>query len=79
MRNNPPAAEPNDLTAQVIELEHKLSFQQQAFDQLNGVVLEQQAELERLRRELASLRQSLQGLTDRGVGDDLPHEKPPHY
>jgi len=79
MSNNPPPAKPNDLTTQVIDLEQKLTFQQQAFDQLNGVVLEQQAELERLRHELASLRQSLQGLTDRGVGGDLPHEKPPHY
>ncbi len=79
MNNNPPPADPNELTAQVLDLEHKLTFQQQAFDQLNGVVLEQQTELERLRREIQSLRQLLQGLTDRGAGEDLPHEKPPHY
>jgi len=77
--NNPSPEEPHDLPAQVVELEHKLTFQQLAFDQLNGVVLEQQAELERLRREVASLRQLLQGFAERGVGDDLPHEKPPHY
>ena len=79
MTNTSPTDEPNDLTAQVVDLEQKLTFQQRAFDQLNGVVLEQQAELESLRREFRSLRQSLQGLTDRGAGEDLPHEKPPHY
>jgi len=79
MSNNPPPAQPHDLTAQVVELEHKLTFQQQAFDQLNGVVLEQQAELEQLRREMKSLQKLLQGFADRGAGEDLPHEKPPHY
>ncbi len=79
MTNNPPTNEPKDLSVQVVELEHKLTFQQLAFDQLNGVVLEQQAELESLRCELKSLRQSLHGLADRGAGEDLPHEKPPHY
>ncbi len=79
MSDNPPTPESNDLATQVVELEHKLTFQQLAFDQLNGVVLEQQAELERLRREVKSMRQLLHGLTDRGVGEDLPHEKPPHY
>ncbi len=71
--------EPSDLTAQVVDLEHKLTFQQLAFDQLNGVVLAQQTEIESLRRELKSLQQSLQGFADRGAGEDLPHEKPPHY
>jgi len=79
MSNHSPPAEPNDLTAQVVDLEHKLTFQQQAYDQLNSVVLLQQDELKRLSREVHTLRQLLQGLTDRGVGDDLPHEKPPHY
>ena len=74
-----PPAEPDNLTAQVAELELKLTFQQRAFDQLNGVVLEQQAELEHLRREVKSLRMLLQGLADRGSGEDIPHEKPPHY
>lgn len=79
MSNTPSPADSNELNAQVVELEHKLTFQQRAFEQLNGVVLQQQAELEQVRREIHSLRQMLQGLLDRGVGEDLPHEKPPHY
>ena len=79
MSNKSNSSELNDLATQMVELEHKLTFQQQAFDQLNGVVLEQNAEIERLRREIESLRRSLHGLSERGVGEDLPHEKPPHY
>ena len=79
MSNDSSPAEANDLAARVVELEQKLTFQQAAYDQLNEVVLEQQAALERLRRETKSLRELLQGFVDRGLGEDLPHEKPPHY
>jgi len=92
MSNRPEPNDPNDLPpqmpdplpdplieAQFIELEQKLTFQQRSFEELNSVVLQQQLELERLGREVKSLRQLLQGLENRGVGDDLPHEKPPHY
>jgi len=84
MSNRPEATDPNDLPAplveaQFIELEQKLTFQQRSFEELNSVVLQQQLELERLGREVQSLRQLLQGMAERGGGDDLPHEKPPHY
>jgi uncharacterized coiled-coil protein SlyX len=63
----------------MVELQQKLTFQQKSFEELNSVVLEQQLELQQLSREIKSLRQTLQGLADRGMGDDLPQEKPPHY
>ena len=69
----------DELQARIVELQQQFTFQQQSYDQLNGVVLEQQTELESQRRELKSLRQLIQQLLNRGVGDDLPHEKPPHY
>lgn len=72
-------ADDQDLAAQVIDLEQKLTFQQRSFDELNSVVLEQQSELELLRREMKSLRQLLHGFSGGGLGEDLPHEKPPHY
>ncbi|MDZ4657957.1 MAG: SlyX family protein [Bythopirellula sp.] len=59
-------------------LEEQLAFQQRQLDQLNAVVLEQQAELERLRREVAGLTEVLRGVVE-SSGTDLPHEKPPHY
>ncbi len=67
------------LQSLVVDLEHKLAFQQRAFDELNTVVLEQHSEIEKLRREQASLRQLLEELTNRDRDEDLPHEKPPHY
>lgn len=62
----------------LVALEEKLTFQQRQLDELNSVVLEQQAELDRQRRELVKLASVAQGLMDR-TGVDLPHEKPPHY
>ncbi len=59
-------------------LEEQLAFQQRQLDQLNAVILEQQTELERLRRELAGLTEMLRGVVE-SSGTDLPHEKPPHY
>lgn len=68
-----------DFAAKIVELEQKLTFQQRMVDELNGVVLSQQGELERMMQESAALRKLIEGLIDRGVGEDLPHEKPPHY
>jgi len=62
----------------VIELEEKIMFQQRALDELNSVVLRQQTDLDRLGRELHALRTTVQQLIEHG-GEDLPHEKPPHY
>ena len=61
------------------ELEEKLMFQQRALDELNGVVLQQQAELVRLGREMHGLRTVVERLRESSHGEDLPHEKPPHY
>jgi len=79
MSSHSSGSDSSQLAIQIVELEHKLTFQQRAYDELNSVVLEQQAELHRLRREMESLRQSLKGMANHSIGDDLPHEKPPHY
>ncbi|NOY28667.1 MAG: SlyX family protein [Planctomycetes bacterium] len=63
----------------VVELQEKIMFQQRALDELNSVVLQQQSEIIRLGRELKSLRSLVQQSIEQGVGEDLPHEKPPHY
>ena len=70
---------PNDIASQVRVLEEKLMFQQRMLDKLNEVVLAQQAELDRQQRELTSCRNTIEGLQDSRPGEDLPHEKPPHY
>jgi len=63
----------------IAELQAQLLFQQRLLDQLNNVVLEQQAVLDRFRRDLETLRAMVQRLAEHGQGEDLPHEKPPHY
>lgn len=79
MSSQPNSDESDNLAAQILNLEHQLAFHQRAFEELNTVVLEQQCELESMRRELSSLKQVIQGLAEKGTGQDLPHQKPPHY
>jgi uncharacterized coiled-coil protein SlyX len=62
-----------------VALEERLTFQQRQIDELQGVVLDHRRELDRLTRELAQCRAALDELRDAGLGEDLPHEKPPHY
>jgi len=61
------------------ELEENVAFQQRALDQMNEVILQQQSELAELRRELTRHRTEVGRLAESGLGEDLPHEKPPHY
>jgi SlyX protein len=68
-----------DSTARVLDLEEKVMFQQRGLDELNEVVLRQQVELDRLRLEVQSLRTLSERALEQGGGEDLPHEKPPHY
>ncbi len=62
----------------IIALEEKLSFQQRQLDQLNSVMLEQQAELQRLRREHDRLAEVVREWFSHN-GESLPQERPPHY
>ena len=63
----------------ITDLEERLTYQQHLIDQLNDVVLWQTRQLERLGRELASYVSAVERLSQTSLGDDLPHEKPPHY
>jgi uncharacterized coiled-coil protein SlyX len=58
-------------------IEERLSFQQHGLDQLHEALLAQQQELAALRRELRTWAARWAALAE--GGDDLPHEKPPHY
>lgn len=62
----------------LIALEEQIAFQQRHLEELNSVVREQQTSLDRMQRELSQFRELLQRAIERG-GEDLPHEKPPHY
>jgi SlyX protein len=74
----PAATDNNASEDRFIALEEKLAFQQRTLDELNAVVVTQQGELDRLRREVSQLTETSRMLVER-TSDDLPHEKPPHY
>lgn len=63
----------------LLAMEERLTFQQRVIDELNEVVLHHDQRLEQLSRELARFAVSLERVADASQGDDLPHEKPPHY
>jgi len=50
------------LTSRVVELESRLAFQDHTVEELNGVVIEQQNQLDRLESELALTRKQLEEL-----------------
>ena len=67
-----------DIEQRLTDLEIKFSFAEDALDQLNEVVVRQQALIETLAREVTGLRQR----TDDGSGAalrSLRDELPPHY
>jgi len=65
---------PGEPTERLIDLEMRLMHQEQLIEQLDGVVVRQQGEIEELQREVKRLKeQVLSGRTE-----DV-NEPPPHY
>ena len=60
------------------DLEVRLAYQEQALNELNAVVTEQQATIDRLERRCDALRERLRALGE-GSGDAASDERPPHY
>ena len=65
------------LEQRITDLEIKASFAEDTVEQLNAVVVRQQAQIDRLIRELVELRDraAAEPGTARAVGDEMP----PHY
>jgi SlyX protein len=61
------------------DLEIKVSFQEDALDQLNAVVIRQQRQLDALLRELADLRERVPDADAPRTMRNLRDELPPHY
>jgi SlyX protein len=72
------APNPADADARLKALEERLTFQQRLLDELHQALVAQQGDVARLERQLGHCRAALERLAD-GQGEDLPHEKPPHY
>ncbi|MEO2049033.1 MAG: SlyX family protein [Pirellulales bacterium] len=60
-------------------LEEQLAFQQHTVDGLEETVRGQQTQLEHLKSQLEQMRGFVERLSSGELGQDLPHEKPPHY
>ncbi|MCE4555491.1 SlyX family protein [Pelomonas cellulosilytica] len=65
------------LEQRITDLEIKLSFTEDTVEQLNAVVVRQQAQIDRLVRELVELRD--RAAAEPGGVRSLRDELPPHY
>lgn len=61
------------------ELEIRVSFQDKTLHDLNEVVIRQQAELDRVLRELHALKARLQGMAVSNIATAAEETPPPHY
>ena len=67
----------DELNRRMQILEEKFAYQEQTIDALNDVIIDQQAQLNRLEEQLGRLRALLTAAHDRpSEGEDPP---PPHY
>jgi SlyX protein len=64
----------------LVNIETKLSFQEDLVEELNKAVYQQQQKIERLEAMCQSLAQQVQSLSaTRNDGGMLENERPPHY
>ncbi len=66
------------MNEEIIELESKLAFQEDALLQLNITVTKQQIEIAELKRALEELRETVRHLNPSPLGGE-PEPPPPHY
>lgn len=63
----------------IIELETKLSYQEDTISQLNDVVCRQQNQLDEIDQKCELLFSSIRALTQKLAGEAGDVDKPPHY
>ncbi|MCW8194128.1 SlyX family protein [Proteobacteria bacterium 005FR1] len=68
------------LLEQIIELQTKVQFQEDALHKLDEVVVQQSGLIDRLHRKVKELEDRMEQLRyERSQPQDLGDEKPPHY
>jgi SlyX protein len=70
-------SDPNTLSERIDALEMRLTYQDEAIETLNQTVTAQWAQIDRLTRQIAELKERLQEAESRVPG--LVNEPPPHY
>jgi SlyX protein len=68
-----------DIEQRLTDLEIKASFTEDTVDQLNRVIVQQQAQIDLLTRELIELRRAANQTAEAGGPRSLRDELPPHY
>ena len=63
----------------ITDLEIRLTHQEAAIEEMNGVLLKQHQLIESLRAELATLQRQLIDMGTSNVGDVSQEPPPPHY
>jgi SlyX protein len=63
----------------LVNIETKISYQEDLIEELNKTVYQQQQKLNRLETICASLARLIQSLADEGDENKPANEKPPHY
>ena len=61
----------------IIELEIKLTYQEDLVDKLNGVIIRQQEQIDQLERRVGELED--RRLAGSGYDPSAPQDPPPHY
>lgn len=76
LASNSAMPNPEDIARRLTDLEIKASFTEDLVDRLNEVIVRQQAQIDRLLREVLALK-------EQGASADAPplpfDERPPHY
>ncbi|MHB8534153.1 MAG: SlyX family protein [Sulfuricaulis sp.] len=67
------------MNERLTELETRVTFQEQTLQELNDVVTRQQTQIERLTKEVTTLKSSLAGLAPAAVIPMEEEKPPPHY
>ena len=74
---DPPESDANG--ARLIELETQVTFLEDTIGKLNEAILDADRRLRRAEQQIEQLTGRVKTFEETGPGDDLPHEKPPHY
>lgn len=69
----------SDASAQLIELQTRLAYQDDTLHKLNEVVVRHEQQIDQLTQALRRLSQQMQSLREGGGGADPAQELPPHY
>lgn len=67
------------MNERLTELEVRVAFQDKTLQDLNEVVIRQQREIDRLKRELEAMKSRLAGLAPSMVISREDEKPPPHY